>query len=159
MKRFAMFFVLAAFAVAAAAHAQYAPSAPSPHDSWKYGGGTDNWDPSWDQRDNPNDGACFYTDHSYSGHHFCVMAGDRLSALPGHFGHHISSIQVFGQARVRLFNDSDYKNGSTIVDHSIDNLRDVPFRGGHTWNDRIGSLIVFAPNDRDDNASPNPGSF
>lgn len=146
MKRFA---VLLMFAFAATALAQYAPSAPPPNQSWKYNGGSDNWDPTWDQRSNPQDGACFYTDRSYSGHHFCVRAGDRLPALPGHFGDHVASIQIFGNAVVRVFNDSKYRNGSTIIDHSIDSLRDVPFRGGHTWNKRISSIVVFVPHDRD----------
>lgn len=149
MKRFAPLVMLAAFAIPA--FAQYAPSAPPPNTNWKYGPDS-NWDPTWDQRSNPQDGACFYTDASYSGHHFCVAAGDRLPALPGHFGDHVSSIQLFGNAEVRLFNDSNYRNGSTIIDHSIDNLRDVPFRGGHTWNKRVSSIIVFVPHhDRDDN--------
>ena len=152
MKRFAPFLILAAFAITAVA--QEAPSAPPPHESWKYGGGSDNWDPSWDQRANPDSGACFYTDASYSGHHFCVQAGDRLPSLPKHFGDHVTSIQIFGDAKVRLFNDSDYRNGSVIIDHSIDNLRDVPFRGGHTWNKRVSSIAVFVGRDHDrDNGS------
>lgn len=146
MKRVAAFLILA-FAVVAVA--QEAPSVPPPNQNWKYNGGDNNWDPTWDQRANPEDGACFYTDSSYSGHHFCVLAGDRMPTLPGHFGDHISSIQLFGNANVRLFNDRDYRNGSTIIDHSIDNLRDVPFRGGHTWNKRISSIAVFVPHDRD----------
>ena len=123
---------------------QQAPSAPPPNadSTWQYGQ-NDQWDQSWDQRGNPDAGACFYTESSYSGHHFCVRVGDRLPELPSHFGHHITSVQLFGGSRVRLFNDSNYKNGSVIIDHSIDNLRDVPFRGGHTWNDRIGSIVVF----------------
>jgi hypothetical protein len=142
MKRFAAFLVLA-FAVTAIA--QTAPAAPPPtsDNPWVYSDQNRDWDPSWNQRPDPNSGACFYTDASYSGNHFCVHAGDRLPELPGHFGHHITSVQIFGNARVRLFNDSNYKNGSTILEHSVDNLRDVPFRGGHTWNDRIGSVVVF----------------
>jgi hypothetical protein len=123
---------------------------PPPNTNWKHGQDS-NWDPSWDQRANPNSGACFYTDASYSGHHFCVPAGDRLPSLPKHFGDHVISIQIFGDAKVRLFNDSNYRNGSVIViiDHSIDNLRDVPFRGGHTWNKRVSSVVVFERHDRD----------
>jgi hypothetical protein len=141
MKRLASLLILA-FSVTV--FAQTAPSYPPPPDNnWAYGPQDNNWDPSWNQRPDPRSGVCFYTHSSYSGNHFCVRVGDRLPALPSHFGDHVSSIQLFGNARVRLFNDSNYKNGSVVLDHSVDNLADVPFRGGHTWNKRVSSIIVF----------------
>lgn len=145
MKRLGSLLLLA-FAVTLFGHAfaQTAPSYPPPPDNnWAYGPQNNNWNPSWNQRPDPRSGACFYTKPSYSGNHFCIRSGDRLPALPGHFGDHVSSIQVFGNARVRLFNDSNYKNGSVVLDHSVDNLADVAFRGGHTWNKRVSSVIVF----------------
>lgn len=142
MKRFSALLVLA---FAASAIAQTAPATPPPSadNPWVYGSQNSDWDPSWNHRPDPNSGACFYTDASFSGDHFCVRAGDRLPSLPNHFEHHVGSVQVFGDAKVRLFNDSNYKNGSTVLDHSVNDLRDVAFRGGHTWNDRIGSLMIF----------------
>lgn len=141
MKRLAALLI---FASAVCAVAQQAPANPPPtrDNPWVYNNPDADWNQSWNQRANPNSGACFYTDRNYQGDHFCISDGDRLPALPKHFAHKIGSVQVFGNAQVRLFNDSHYSNGSTVLDHSVADLRDVTFRGGHTWNDRIGSVIV-----------------
>jgi hypothetical protein len=101
-----------------------------------------NWDRSWNDRPAPRVGACFYKEQGFRGDRFCVRRGDRLPALPGNFGDNISSIQLFGRARVVIFNDRDFRNGSQEVRRSVGDLRNERFRGGHTWNDRISSVIV-----------------
>lgn len=112
-----------------------------PPDPWTYG--RDNrWNRTWNSRPNPRRGACFYTTAPFGGNHFCVRSGDRLPALPGDFGDNISSIQTFGGARVRIFNDRNFSGGSTQINGSVPDLRSVPFRGGHTWNNRISSVVV-----------------
>lgn len=134
MKRLAAFLVLI-FAFTAVAQV-------APGDPWAYGPQNNRWDPSWNQRPNPRRGACFYTSAGFRGNRFCVRGGDRLPALPGNFGDNISSIQTFGGAAVRVFNDRNFRNGSTVISGSVPDLRQVPFRGGHTWNNRISSIIV-----------------
>jgi hypothetical protein len=109
---------------------------------WVYGPRGNNWDPSWNRRPDPRAGACFYTTAPFRGNHFCVRAGDRLPALPGNFGDNISSIRVFGGARVRIFNDRNFRGGSTMVPGDVADLRQLPFRGGHTWNNRISSIAL-----------------
>jgi len=101
-----------------------------------------NWDRSWNQRPFPRAGACFFTDAGFRGDRFCVNRGERLDRLPGNFGDNISSIQLFGRSRVTVFNDRNFSGGSEEFRTSIDDLRNRRFRGGHTWNDRISSLIV-----------------
>jgi len=145
MKRVAAFLVLAfAVAVVGGAYAQRAPGyrTPPPDNNWAYGPQNNAWNPSWNRRPNPRDGACFYSTAPFRGNHFCVRAGDRLPQLPGNFGDNISSIQVFGRARVRVFNDRNFRGGSVGFRSSVADLRRVPFRGGHTWNNRISSIIV-----------------
>ena len=100
------------------------------------------WDRSWNNRPAPRVGACFFTDQGFRGNRFCVNRGDRLDRLPGNFGDNISSIQLFGGARVAVFNDRDFRGGSQEFRKSIGDLRTQPFRDGHTWNDRISSMIV-----------------
>lgn len=137
MKRFSAIVVMF-FAVTAIAQRP----APPP-DPWTYGPPQSNvWNPTWNQRPFPNRGACFFTTANFRGNRFCVRAGDRLPSLPGNFGGNISSIQVFGGARVTIFNDRNFSNGSAIVSRSISDLRNLPFRGGHTWNNRVSSMIV-----------------
>jgi len=100
------------------------------------------WDRSWNNRPVPNAGACFFTDAGFRGNRFCVNRGDRLESLPGDFGDNISSIQIFGRARVRVFNDRNFRGGSQEFRDSIANLSSQPFRDGHTWNNRISSVAV-----------------
>jgi hypothetical protein len=135
VKRLSILLVLI-FAVAAVA--QNRPGG----DPWDYSRQPGPWNPSWNNRPNPRSGACFYTTAPFRGNHFCVRAGDRLPALPGNFGDNISSIQTFGGARVRIFNDRNFSGGSTTVMGSVPDLRRLRFRGGHTWNNRISSIAV-----------------
>lgn len=100
------------------------------------------WERSWNDRPSPRAGACFFTDAGFRGNRFCVRRGDRLPALPGDFGDNISSIQLFGDARVRVFNDRNFSGGSQEFRRSFEDLRNAKFRGGHTWNNRISSIAV-----------------
>jgi Peptidase inhibitor family I36 len=100
------------------------------------------WDHSWNDRPNPRAGACFFTDAGFRGNRFCVRRGDRLPSLPGDFGDNISSIQLFGDARVKVFNDRNFSGGSQEFHRPIEDLRNAKFRGGHTWNNRISSVVV-----------------
>jgi hypothetical protein len=138
MKRLSIFLVLV---FAYTAIAQNYPPPPPGNDPWTYGRDS-RWDESWNRRPDPRRGACVYTTAGFRGNHFCVRSGDKLPSLPGNFGDNISAIQVFGGARVQIFNDRNFRGGSTVVQGSIADLRQLRFRGGHTWNNRISSIIV-----------------
>jgi len=101
-----------------------------------------NWDRSWNDRPMPRAGACFFKDEGFRGDRFCVTRGDRLPSLPGSFGDNITSMQLFGNARATVFNDRDFRGGKADFNRSIRDLRRERFRDGHTWNDRISSIIV-----------------
>ena len=113
----------------------------SAQDPWVYRD-KPNWDGSWNKRPFPRTGACFFKEPRFQGDRFCVTRGDRLDALPGNFGDNISSIQVFGRARVTVFNDRGFRGGKEDIQRSVADLRNERFRGGHTWNDRISSIVV-----------------
>jgi hypothetical protein len=110
-------------------------------DPWVYRDNP-NWDRSWNQRPYPRAGACFFKDSGFQGDRFCVNRGDRLDKLPGSFGDNISSIRLYGNARATVFNDRNFSGGSQEFRKSIEDLRTRRFRGGHTWNNRISSLMV-----------------
>jgi hypothetical protein len=101
------------------------------------------WDESWNRRPFPQVGACFYTGPNFSGNRFCMTRGQSWPELPAGYGNNISSIQTFGGAAVRIFNDSKFRNGSILLRHPVPDMRDVPFRDGHTWNNRISAIEVF----------------
>jgi hypothetical protein len=100
------------------------------------------WDRSWNERPLPRAGACFFKEQGFRGDRFCVTKGDRLDSLPGEFGDNISSMQLFGRARVTVYNDRNFRGGSQEFRNSIGDLRTQRFRDGHTWNDRISSMAV-----------------
>ncbi len=111
-------------------------------DPWMYDNSNRDWRPEWNNRPFPRAGACLFTEPGFRGNRFCVRRGDRLDALPGNFGDNISSIQLFGGARIRVFNDRGFSGGSQVFGDSIGDLRNTRFRGGHTWNNRISSVQV-----------------
>lgn len=141
MKRIAAFLVLT-FAVVVGLQSIAQGPPPPQSEYWKYGPNP-TWSPAWNQWPHPNRGACFYTTAPFRGNRFCVRRGDRLPALPGNFGGNISSVQIFGGATVKLFNDRNFTNGSVVLRSSVTDLRQVPFRDGHTWNNRVSSIIVY----------------
>lgn len=110
-------------------------------EEWRYEGEY-RWERSWNDRPFPAAGACFFRDYNFQGDRFCVRRGDRLPHLPLEFGDNISSIRLFGGARVVVYNDRDFRNGSEEFRGSINDLRTRRFRDGHTWNDRISSVVV-----------------
>ena len=142
MKRFSVFLVLI-FAVAAIPQTGPPQQNRIPaSDPWSFGPQNNVWDPSWNSRPNPARGACIYTAPNFQGNHFCVRAGDRLPNLPGRFGNNVSSIEIFGRSRTQIFNDPNFHGADTILNSSAPDLRRIRLRGGHTWNNRIASLIV-----------------
>ena len=110
-------------------------------DAWTYSNNS-RWDSSWNRRPYPQSGACFFSTANYRDNRFCVRRGDRLSRLPSNFGDNISSIKLFGGARAVVFNDRNYTGGSQEFRNSVPDLRNRRFRDGHTWNNRISSVIV-----------------
>lgn len=86
-------------------------------------------------------GACFYTQAGFGGDYFCMRRGESFPNIGG-YGDRISSIRVFGGARVEIFNDRDFRGGSAPARRDIGDLRNYRFGGSHTWNNRISSVQV-----------------
>lgn len=74
---------------------------------------------------------------------------DRWASLPRSFGDRISSIRVFGGARLRVFSRTNFRGRSLLINSDIDNLRRVPVptAPGRTWGSRILSIAVFRDRD------------
>ena len=97
----------------------------------------------------PNVGACFYMDAGFRGASFCMNAGDRMPDLPPGFNDTISSIRIFGGARVRVFLDGNFQNASLVLDRDVINLQGIPVEGYpyRNWNDCISSIAVSRDHD------------
>ena len=94
--------------------------------------------PSWGTNDarNFNDGACFYEDTNFRGQSFCVPRGATYSALPRGFNDRISSVRVFGNGEVVLFQNDNFRGRSEVVRGEVRDLRG-------NWQDNVSSLRVF----------------
>jgi len=90
----------------------------------------------WGREDFPSTGACFFRDANFRGDYFCAGAGRGYSSLPSGMNDQISSIQVFGDAEVTIFQDDRFGGRSTDFRHDVRNLKD------EGWNDRLSSLRV-----------------
>jgi hypothetical protein len=82
----------------------------------------------------PRNGACFYVNEDFRGQSFCLNSGQSERNVGGRFNDRISSIRVFGRARVTVYTEENYGGRSRNFDRDIQNLRGL--------NDRITSIRV-----------------
>ena len=74
------------------------------------------------QRFEPRNGACFYQDADYRGDSFCMNAGENLRNVEDRFNDQISSIQVFGRARVVVHEHENFGGASRTFAGDVSNL-------------------------------------
>jgi hypothetical protein len=101
-----------------------------------------------DDRDRRS-GACFFKEAGFQGERFCVEAGDRLARMPEGFNDRISSVRIFGQNEITVYENTDFQGRSLRLRDDVANLKSYEVSPGHTWNDRISSIQVGADRDRD----------
>jgi hypothetical protein len=127
------------------------------HGGFHQGGGNGNQGGWWDRDSNDTwpprgnwhggnwdrGGACFYKDRNFGGSFFCMRSGEQRDSLAG-YGDDISSVRVFGGARVIVFDDRDFRGARGGFRGDVGDLRQTNVRekSGHTWNNRISSLQV-----------------
>jgi hypothetical protein len=92
--------------------------------------------PRWGRPTTPRAGACFYRDADFEGDYFCAGAGEDIPDLPRGMNDAISSIRMFGDVEVRIFEDGRFEGRSERFDRNIRNL------GREGWNDRLSSLRI-----------------
>jgi hypothetical protein len=98
------------------------------YDPGRRGGGFD----SNKRANEPRDGACFYTEEDFRGRSFCLDSGQSERSVGGRFSDRISSIRVFGRARVTVFSDENFRGRGRSFSHDVGNLRNL--------NDKISSI-------------------
>ena len=82
----------------------------------------------------PLNGACFYLEADFRGDRFCMNTGDSLRNVDSRFNDRISSIRVFGNAIVTVFEDQNFSGADKTYNRSVSNL--------DSFNDRITSIEV-----------------
>jgi len=117
---------------------------PGPGEGWWHRDPGDPWPPSggWHGGNWGRGGACFYRDRDFGGDYICLRRGDSRVYL-GNLGNDISSIRVFGGARVTVFDGQNFAGDRAMTNRDVNDLRQwATGRGNHTWNNRISSLRV-----------------
>ena len=111
---------------------------------------------------NNRDEVCVYHDNYYQGASQCYRPGDEIADLGG-LSRNISSIHVYGRARVTLFEGRNFQGNSIDFTSDVVDLARVSLSGSQSWNDRAGSLRVsgggygygtYRDRDRDNNGWP-----
>jgi hypothetical protein len=91
----------------------------------------------------PRNGVCFYDDVNFGGDYFCTDSNGSNGLLE--MNDRISSIRVFGNAEVTIYQDRNFAGRSQTVSADVSDLRP----GG--WNDTITSFRVQPSNNRSAN--------
>ena len=91
--------------------------------------------------DRDGDRVCFYRDVQFEGPSWCYRPGDELADLRDRGGE-ISSIRVFGRARVIVYDLDEFMGTSDEFDRDVADLRLRSLEGRRNWNDRIDSFQV-----------------
>lgn len=92
-----------------------------------------------DDRDNrpSRDRVCVYEDVNYGGRSQCWNTDEEENNLAGRgWNDRISSVRVYGRARIDLFRDSGFRGGRVRIE------RDTPDLGSMNWGDQISSFQV-----------------
>ena len=100
----------------------------------------------WGREATPRAGVCFYQDINYSGPYFCTPVGSSTANVPSDINDRISSIRVFGNAAVTVYQNPNLRGSSRTINSNMNDLRSMGF------NDRISSYQVDVFNG---NAYPN----
>lgn len=90
----------------------------------------------WGRPAVPRVGACFYEDINFGGRYFCTTIGGSSGHLRGGADDDMSSIQIFGNAEVIVYKDSNFKGSSRVFTRSVRDLRTSGF------NDRVTSYQI-----------------
>jgi hypothetical protein len=100
------------------------------------GPGYDTGGGNWGRPSVPQSGVCFYEDPNFNGDYFCAAAGSATNEVPRGTNDKISSVRLFGNATVEVFQDARFEGRSARFD------RDQPDLHRSGWNDLISSFRV-----------------
>lgn len=92
----------------------------------------------------PQRGVCVFDRAGYQGRMECFQAGDDVADLARLSGWNdkVSSIRVFGNARVVAFENAQFGGERLVIDRDIPDLNQLRMSRNKTWNDKISALQV-----------------
>jgi len=88
-------------------------------------------------------GVCVYEKPGFEGRSQCWSANTDISDLSfGDWKDKISSVRVFGHARLVGYKDTDFHGDRIIIDHDILDLSTLPMPRAGNWNHVIRSVAI-----------------
>jgi hypothetical protein len=99
----------------------------------QFGGGRD--------REQNRDRVCVYQDIHYQGWEQCYSAGDEVTSMQRR-NRAISSIRIFGRARVEVYDDTEFRGRSAQFTSDVPDLGLRNLSGSRSWSDQIQSLRI-----------------
>lgn len=109
-------------------------------------GAAPQFDRSRDQNQD-RDRICVYQDINYQGWEQCYSAGEEVADF-GKRRNAISSIRVYGRARVTVYEDQDFEGKSAEFSSDVRDLGLRSLSGSKSWSDHIQSLRVSSDYNR-----------
>jgi hypothetical protein len=97
-----------------------------------------------DERWNGRSHVCIYQDTNFRGRYACFGSGEEIADLarsPG-WNDRISSIRVYGVARVTVYRDSNFRGDRVTVDRDVADLRRMQMTSVLNWDNQISSLDI-----------------
>ena len=98
--------------------------------------------PAFAKHHDRGDRVCIYKDSGFHGHAQCYLPGEQVADLT-HAD--ISSIRVYGNARVVLFEDPSFGGRMMETSVSMPDLHRIPMSSDRSWNDHVRSLRIVSP--------------
>jgi len=93
---------------------------------------------------NWNNYVCVFEEINFRGRYDCFDSGDEIADLARFSGWNdrISSIRVWGVARVTLYRDINFRGDRITVDHDIADLRRLRMTSTLNWDNQISSFDI-----------------
>ena len=105
------------------------------------------------QGERARDRVCFYRDVEFQGWEVCYRPGDELADLRDR-RNEVSSIRVFGRARVVVYDLREFDGASDEFNSDVPDLTLRNMAGSRSWNDRIDSFQIESGFDRPGRRGP-----
>jgi hypothetical protein len=93
------------------------------------------------ERTQTRDRVCVYQDIQYQGWEQCYNAGDEVATLQRR-NRAVSSIRIYGRARVTVYEDTEFRGHSAEFTSSIPDLGLRSLEGSKSWSDHIQSMRI-----------------
>jgi peptidase inhibitor family I36 len=97
-----------------------------------------------DPRRGRNNTVCVFQDIDYRGAYQCFDFGDEVADLGRYssWNDRISSIRVYGNGRVTLYRDINFRGDRITVDRDVPDLRRVRMTSSLNWDNQVSSIDI-----------------